>query len=286
MKVEARGEPFASLHGTDKPNAVGKGNRSDWAGHPGADPLCATSDCVRLPTMGLFCPTCISGDPYAFHGSGDLLTDLDAREGRKRGGELLSLLSQQSQQGCMPFKMPNQALIKAPVLKSGSGAEVSERNSEDLDDASTDVCDSDLLDMSESDVSVSWIGSRNGNSMAGASRNSSLTRRKQPQQPLIRDDKDICHKKQHHFPQPDSSQVFVQNVSTEASKSDLYQIFGQFGRLIRVHLPLAGMPPQPKGFAFVDFEKREDAEKAIKSINGMAFKHQHLRVQWALPGRR
>ena len=41
------------------------------------------------------------------------------------------------------------------------------------------------------------------------------------------------------------------------------------------------LPPPSQGFAFVSYDSRSNAEKAIESLNGFGYDHLILRVEWA-----
>jgi translation initiation factor 3 subunit G len=38
---------------------------------------------------------------------------------------------------------------------------------------------------------------------------------------------------------------------------------------------------QSRGFAFVSYKRREDAERAIKTLNGFGYDHLILTVEWS-----
>jgi len=75
----------------------------------------------------------------------------------------------------------------------------------------------------------------------------------------------------------------VTNLSEEASETDLQDLFKPFGHLSRVFLAKDKISNQSKGFAFVSYVKREDAARAIKSLQGFGYDHLILNVEWAKP---
>jgi len=75
----------------------------------------------------------------------------------------------------------------------------------------------------------------------------------------------------------------VTNLSEEASEADLQDLFKPFGHLSRVFLAKDKISNQSKGFAFVSYVKREDAARAIKSLQGFGYDHLILNVEWAKP---
>lgn len=60
----------------------------------------------------------------------------------------------------------------------------------------------------------------------------------------------------------------VTNVSEDAHEDDLRELFQVFGRVVRVFIGKDRETGIGKGFAFVSFEEREHAQKAIDKVNG------------------
>jgi len=75
----------------------------------------------------------------------------------------------------------------------------------------------------------------------------------------------------------------VTNLSEDACEADLQDLFRPFGPIARVYLAKDKITNQSKGFAFVSYIKREDAARAIKSLQGFGYDHLILNVEWARP---
>lgn len=75
----------------------------------------------------------------------------------------------------------------------------------------------------------------------------------------------------------------VTNLSEDACESDIQELFRPFGPIARVYLAKDKITNQSKGFAFVSYIKREDAARAIKSLQGYGYDHLILNVEWAKP---
>lgn len=75
----------------------------------------------------------------------------------------------------------------------------------------------------------------------------------------------------------------VTNVSEDTQESDLRDLFGKFGRVARVYVGRDRETGAGKGFAFVSFEDRENAQKAIEKVNGMGYDNLILSVGWSQP---
>mmetsp|Transcript_26107 Transcript_26107/g.66610 ORF Transcript_26107/g.66610 Transcript_26107/m.66610 type:complete len:307 (-) Transcript_26107:124-1044(-) len=74
----------------------------------------------------------------------------------------------------------------------------------------------------------------------------------------------------------------VTNLSMEAKQGDLEELFGTVGRLARVYVAKDEWG-EPRGFAFVTYYNRQDAERAIARLNGHGYDNLILQVQFAKP---
>ena len=74
-------------------------------------------------------------------------------------------------------------------------------------------------------------------------------------------------------------------LSNRTRRDDLERLFGEFGAVERVHLIEDRRSGQSRGFAFVYFERIEDAEKARTATNGMDFMGKNIRVDFSKTGR-
>ncbi|KAK3159312.1 hypothetical protein QOZ80_2AG0148480 [Eleusine coracana subsp. coracana] len=81
----------------------------------------------------------------------------------------------------------------------------------------------------------------------------------------------------------DENSVRVNNLSEDTTEPDLRELFGTFGRVTRVYVAVDRQTGASRGFGFVNFEHREDAEEAIRRLNGHGYDNLILRVEWANP---
>lgn len=79
------------------------------------------------------------------------------------------------------------------------------------------------------------------------------------------------------------TKVFVANITPETSKAKLYELFQQFGEVSDVFVPIDFTSKRNKGFAFVEFEERPSAERAIASSQKVFLNGRYLYVNWAIP---
>ncbi|KAF8329503.1 translation initiation factor 3 RNA-binding subunit [Cantharellus anzutake] len=75
----------------------------------------------------------------------------------------------------------------------------------------------------------------------------------------------------------------VTNVSEDAAEDDLRELFSTFGRVARVFIGRDRDTGIGKGFAFVSFEDRAHAQKALEKMNGYGYDSLILSVQWSQP---
>jgi len=81
----------------------------------------------------------------------------------------------------------------------------------------------------------------------------------------------------------ETATVRVTNLSENTKESDLQDLFRPFGDTSRIFLAKDKNTGQSKGFAFINFKRREDAAKAIQVLNGYGYDHLILSVEWAKP---
>merc|ERR1712062_914416 len=81
----------------------------------------------------------------------------------------------------------------------------------------------------------------------------------------------------------DTAAIRVSNLSESTQEADLQELFKPFGHIARIYLSKDKITGQCKGFAFVHYYKKDDAQKAISTLNGFGYDHLILNVEWAKP---
>ena len=81
----------------------------------------------------------------------------------------------------------------------------------------------------------------------------------------------------------DSCTVRVSNLSEDVKDSDLRELFRRFGPIQRIYLAKDRETHASRGFAFINFFNKEDAQKAIDKLHGHGYDHLILSVTWSNP---
>lgn len=72
--------------------------------------------------------------------------------------------------------------------------------------------------------------------------------------------------------------IYVYGIG-QANESDLYSLFSNCGRILRVNVIKNQKTGQSKGYGFVVFETYEEAYYAVHNMNGYMYNHRPLQVQ-------
>lgn len=81
-----------------------------------------------------------------------------------------------------------------------------------------------------------------------------------------------------------NTRVSVRNISRNVKKEHLLEIFGIYGPINDTFFPMNKFHPTfPRGTAIIEYEKHEDAEKAIKHMDGGQVDGLVLQCEWKPP---
>jgi hypothetical protein len=81
--------------------------------------------------------------------------------------------------------------------------------------------------------------------------------------------------------------IRVSNLTKSVTEDDLRDLFEPFGRIFRISLPRTERTEggktfkEPRGFAYIAYHRKEDAEKAIERLQGYGYDHLILKLEWA-----
>ncbi|KAI9513498.1 hypothetical protein F5148DRAFT_9672 [Russula earlei] len=73
----------------------------------------------------------------------------------------------------------------------------------------------------------------------------------------------------------------VTSISEDTQENNLRELFGSFGRVARVYVGRDRDAGVGKGFAFVGFEDRAVAQRAMENMNGRDHDSLTLNVRWS-----
>ena len=77
--------------------------------------------------------------------------------------------------------------------------------------------------------------------------------------------------------------IYVGNLSFDATEEDIRSAFEAFGTVDTVNIIKDRDSGRPKGFGFVEMASADEARKAIEAMNGKEFKGRAMNVNEARP---
>jgi len=80
-----------------------------------------------------------------------------------------------------------------------------------------------------------------------------------------------------------SKKLYVGNLPFSVTNEELKKIFSKFGEIEEANVISDKYSGRSKGFGFVTFSKDEDADKAIKEMNGKEIDGREVKVNEARP---
>jgi len=78
-----------------------------------------------------------------------------------------------------------------------------------------------------------------------------------------------------------SASLYVRGLAEKVRYEDLKKIFGRYGRLVDITLPLDYYTRDAKGYGFVEYEESRDAEEALRSLDRYRLLGRELEVEFA-----
>ncbi len=77
--------------------------------------------------------------------------------------------------------------------------------------------------------------------------------------------------------------IYVGNLSFDASEEDLQKLFSGFGQVSSVTIVKDKYSGQPRGFGFIEMPERSEAQAAIENLNGKELLGRSINVSEARP---
>ncbi|AFR93793.1 RNA-binding protein 8A [Cryptococcus neoformans] len=75
--------------------------------------------------------------------------------------------------------------------------------------------------------------------------------------------------------------IFVTGLHEEATEDDVQDFFADFGSIKQVNMPLNRRTGYVMGYAIIEYNDRENAERAIAEADGTTFLEQTIHVTFA-----
>ena len=79
--------------------------------------------------------------------------------------------------------------------------------------------------------------------------------------------------------------IYVGNLDFKVDESELEKLFQEFGAVSSVKIITDKFSGRSKGFGFITMDNNEEANKAIKELNGTTVKDREIVVNEARPRR-
>ncbi|KAI8368159.1 uncharacterized protein BYT42DRAFT_120120 [Radiomyces spectabilis] len=77
-----------------------------------------------------------------------------------------------------------------------------------------------------------------------------------------------------------STTIFAGNIPYAFRERDIASMFERYGRLAKVTVPMDAITGKNKGFSFIEFEDRRDAEDAFDKFQGFSVEGRRLKLDW------
>lgn len=77
--------------------------------------------------------------------------------------------------------------------------------------------------------------------------------------------------------------IYVGNLSFDATESDLESAFGQFGDIASINIIKDRETGRPRGFAFVEMRDKQAGEEAVEALNNQEIAGRAVTVNEARP---
>ncbi|KAI3649647.1 hypothetical protein MP228_005279 [Amoeboaphelidium protococcarum] len=77
-----------------------------------------------------------------------------------------------------------------------------------------------------------------------------------------------------------STTLWIGNLPYDYLEPQLVDMFEQYGNIVKITVPIDRFTQKNKGFGFVQFERRSDAEKAFDGVKEQEVEGRRVRVDW------
>ena len=75
--------------------------------------------------------------------------------------------------------------------------------------------------------------------------------------------------------------IFASGINKDASEDIIFELFQEYGNVKNMHVNLDRQTGYFKGYVLIEYEHLEEAQKAVKELNGKEFYNKTLKVNFA-----
>ncbi|CAG2192145.1 serine/arginine-rich splicing factor 10-like isoform X4 [Mytilus edulis] len=83
------------------------------------------------------------------------------------------------------------------------------------------------------------------------------------------------------YSRPPNTSLYVRNVNEGAREDEMRAMFGKYGPLKDVYIPLDYYSRLPRGFAYIQFEDPRDADDALYHLDRTRYQGRELEIEFA-----
>jgi cold-inducible RNA-binding protein len=80
-----------------------------------------------------------------------------------------------------------------------------------------------------------------------------------------------------------AKKLFIGNLAFSLTEDQLREIFAPFGNIVSLNIVMDKFSGRSKGFAFVEYDNEESAQKALQSLDGSEQAGRNISVKEAIP---
>jgi len=128
-----------------------------------------------------------------------------------------------------------------------------------------------------------WVSKTRMNRVPGQPGQTPSTPARQPANPLTYVSPRLRGLAPGQSAEEETSTIRVTNLSEDTTEEDLRNLFRPFGGISRIYLAKDKVTMASKGFAFINFMMRDDAQAAMEALNGTGWDYLILNIEWAKP---
>jgi multiple RNA-binding domain-containing protein 1 len=170
----------------------------------------------------------------------------------------------------VPVPKVSQGISDMDYLRSKVKAHFSDDEASDIGDAMEEDSDEDSVEPIKA-----TRGAKSSSAPSSGVKDTVDSSQTEPSSELPAGDKGVDEENGDDY--EDSGRLFVRNLTFSCTEDEIKSIFGAFGPVTMVHLPLDA-EKKSKGFGFVQFVIPEQAQKAREELDGSSFQGRLLHI--------